>query len=304
MSTILGAGLSGLICGALNASSHIYERNPKSFVSHRAVLRFRDDKIFRALGLPYRKVTVRKAISMDGQMAPASPRLANYYSMKVRNVLADSSIWNLSPSERVIAPEDLHEILADLCGKRVAWDFTVTPKFLKELKRPTISTIPLPLLLDLLGIGPLPTLQFQYAPINVARFRVQDCDVFQTIYFPSPNSYIYRATLTGSLLTIESIDAIGDGDAREVCSAFGLYHDWLTPIDAKHRQAFGKITPVLDGPRKALLHRLTLDHGIYSLGRFATWRNILLDDVYDDIFAIRKMQTLNQYDVNLERTKQ
>ncbi len=58
-----------------------------------------------------------------------------------------------------------------------------------------------------------------------------------------------------------------------------------------------------DAPRKALLHHLTITHGIYSLGRFATWRNILLDDVYEDVFAIRKMIHQSHYDVNLERSR-
>jgi hypothetical protein len=46
------------------------------------------------------------------------------------------------------------------------------------------------------------------------------------------------------------------------------------------------------------LFRLTHERNIYSLGRFATWRNILLDDVVDDIAAIKKLLKANSaYDI-------
>jgi hypothetical protein len=63
-------------------------------------------------------------------------------------------------------------------------------------------------------------------------------------------------------------------------------------------QKYGKISPVEDAVRKQLLFQLTHEHNIYSLGRFATWRNILLDDVVDDIGAIKKLLKANSaYDV-------
>lgn len=319
MKIILGAGLSGLICGALNAQSKIFERNPSSFVGHRAILRFRDDKIARSIGVPFRKVTVRKGIWTGSSAESASPRLSNLYSRKVRGVLAEASIWNLSTSERYIAPDDLHSILADICGSRVSWEHHVTLREIMNWRvegKPVVSTIPLPLLLKLLygNLAPgadlaLPTnhllaIPFSHSPIYVSRFNVPLCDLFQTIYFPNPGTSVYRATLTGPLLTIEGTAATTTAELMDVKSAFGIEDVLLSTIQTKHVQSFGKIAPVEDGPRKALLHKLTTEWGIYSLGRFATWRNILLDDVYDDIAAIRKMQTQSHYDVNLERTKQ
>lgn len=304
---IIGAGLSGLICGALNAQSRIYERNKSDFVSHRAVLRFRDDKIAKSLGLTFRKVTVRKAIWADGIEVAPSPRWANLYSEKVRDVLTDNSIWNVAPSERFIAPDDLHGILAEICGNRVSWGVDVTAGLLMELQEqpvPLVSTIPLPYLLKMLDwTAPF---KFRYETILVDRFNIEDCDLFQTIYFPEPDLDIYRATLTGSLLTIEAAtDAapIRDWEIDVVKTAFGLNWIDLQPVLANHKQSFGKIAPVPEGPRKALLHALTQTMGVYSLGRFATWRNILLDDIYDDIGAIRKMITQSNYDLALERTK-
>lgn len=310
MNLILGAGLSGLICGALNANARIFERNPSSFVEHRAVLRFRDDKIARATGVTFRRVTVRKAIWTDDREEPPSPRLANRYNRKVRGVISDASIWNTAPSERFIAPDDLHAILADICGRRVRWDHEVTAEQLADYRKhslPVISTLPLPILLPLLSASA--PFQFTYSPITVSRFTVPDCDVYQTIYFPNPGTAVYRATLTGSLLTVESAGlpgetgALTDHELEDVKTAFGLTGLKLEPREQAHRQSFGKIAPVPDAPRKALLHRLTVGFGIYSLGRFATWRNILLDDVYEDIAVIRRMMSQALYDVTLERTK-
>ena len=301
---IIGAGLAGLICGSLNAQSTIYERNQSDFVEHKAVLRFRDEKIARALGLSFRKVTVRKAIWCWGEEVLPSPRFANWYSTKVRGIVTENSLWNMAPSERYIAPEDLHAILAEICGKRVHWGHAVGPTVLAELLEggEVVSTMPIVQLLITLGIPePFP---FKYAPIFVDRYRIPECDVFQTIYFPDPNIGIYRATLTGNLLTIESTSFVSDTEFVMVEDAFGLeYKDAAEPLEANHRQSFGKIAPVHDGQRKALLHRLTQEFGIYSLGRFATWRNILLDDVYEDVAAIRRMMAQSHYDITLARTK-
>lgn len=299
---ILGAGLSGLICGALNAQAEIYEQNPSTFVSHRAVLRFRDDKIARALGLTFRKVTVRKSIWVEGGEVGPSPRIANLYSRKVRGVIAENSIWNIGASERYIAPDNLHEILAGICGDRVHWETSVTADMIMDLagRGGLISTIPIPFLLKLIGLDS--ALQFQHQPINVYRYHVPECDVFQTVYFPSQDTDIYRATLTGNLLTIESTKATEAFEDVEL--ALGINNtEWQRQGGTAHKQSFGKIVPVLELERKALLHRITREFGIYSLGRFATWRNILLDDVYDDIAAIRRMLTQSQYDISLEMTR-
>ena len=43
------------------------------------------------------------------------------------------------------------------------------------------------------------------------------------------------------------------------------------------------------------MHKMTVDHGVYSLGRFATWRNILLDDVVKDIDVIKSMMGQDKY---------
>jgi hypothetical protein len=68
-------------------------------------------------------------------------------------------------------------------------------------------------------------------------------------------------------------------------------------------QKYGKIASIDDAVRKQLLFALTHNHTIYSLGRFATWRNILLDDVVNDIAAIKRLlKTNSAYDARKAAT--
>lgn len=67
-----------------------------------------------------------------------------------------------------------------------------------------------------------------------------------------------------------------------------------TFIDAKV-QKYGKIVNVPAARRRSLLRKLTERGGVYSLGRFATWRNVLLDDVANDIEVIRRLIDSDSY---------
>jgi hypothetical protein len=79
--------------------------------------------------------------------------------------------------------------------------------------------------------------------------------------------------------------------------AFGIYS--LGDDLGTSEQRYGKIVPLPAEPRRALLTRLTTQHGVYSLGRFATWRNVLLDDVVNDLAVIRKLLRASEYDHRL-----
>ena len=78
---------------------------------------------------------------------------------------------------------------------------------------------------------------------------------------------------------------IVSGDTR----TFGTAFDKFAIVASLDRRMAGKIVPLPDAARKRLLFRLTHEHGIYSLGRFATWRNVLLDDVVNDIAVIKRL---------------
>ena len=290
---IIGAGLAGLIAAHAWPTARVIEAAPKPRAGHRALLRFRSEAVGRLTGIEFRKVTVRKGIWADYGFQQPAIRWANLYAQKVLGrLVGDRSIWNLDTSERFIAPDDLYEQLIDSVGPRIDWG--VQAHFNKT-NTPLVSTAPLPVVLKTLDI-PAP-FEFPRAPIHVTRWRVPGADVFQTVYFPERGIGLYRASITGDTLIAESVDAIEEDDEKEIERAFGIALGNCERMEAVE-QKYGKIAPVNDAARKQLLFQLTHELTIYSLGRFATWRNILLDDVVDDITMIKKLlKANNAYDV-------
>ncbi len=251
---------------------------------------------------------MRKGLWSEGRFTGPNIALSNQYSSKVLGFrIGDRSIWNLDPVERYIAPETLYEQLVESVGRRITWDSAVHLGELAE-EGPVISTIPLPNALQATCIAAPFT--FLRSAIKVQRFRLPRTDVYQTVYFPDPSTSLYRASITGDMLIMEFAEEhgsdkavlIGEEDriaAALVSKAFGIEMDEAEALGAVE-QKYGKIAPIPDSDRKQLLFKLTHDHDIYSLGRFATWRNILLDDVVDDIAIIRRLMKSSPYDVRRE----
>ena len=295
---ILGAGLSGLIGATQFPNAVVFEANGPEQLSHRAVLRFRTDSLSRLTGIPFRKVTVRKSIWHDGKHVEPNIKLANMYSYKTNGGYLDRSIWNIEPVERFIAPEDLQHQMAEMIGNRIKWNRPVDRKLLLEMPRPVISTLPMNVLLDMLDLAFNQT--FSHQPIKVDRYRVKNADVFQTIYFPDPGDAVYRASITGNLLIIERTGDMSQLEFLRVLSAFGIAGNMdVDVIDQGHQQRFGKIAPIDDEARRNAIFTLTHEHGIYSLGRFAVWRNILLDDVVSDGAVIKRLIAGGKYGASL-----
>lgn len=295
---IYGAGIAGLLAGCHFQRATILEAGSEGQVQHKAVLRFRTPAVGDAVGIDFRKVRVHKGLWMDGKDAAPSIKLANWYSKKVVGKLADRSIWNLDPADRYIAPEDFLAQLAERCAGRIVWDHPVTREEVFSSAEPAISTLPMSLMHkwamehygDAVGNAP----EFKYAPIVVRRWRVPEADVFQTVYFPSPETTLYRASITGDLLIAEYVDDSDDFDL-DLFSAFGLSEAECSPIE-KVSQRYGKIARIDDAWRKNFMFELTHRHQIYSLGRFGTWRNVLMDDVLHDIGVVKKLMNTTTYD--------
>jgi hypothetical protein len=301
---ILGAGLSGLIAAAVNPQAKVFEAASRDTQSHRAVLRFRSSAVGDAVGVPFRKIRVNKGIWWKGAFHEPNIQLSNLYSLKVTGGYYDRSIWRLEAVDRYIAPEDFILRLIDQVGDRVSW---LTPiETLPTDNTPIISTIPMHRMLQMAKIETPQDLQFKFSPILVQRFRVSSSDVFQTIYYPDEDTAVYRASLTGDLLIVESVADKDSSvnDINEVMHSFGFGDKSVTPIDSTHRQSYGKIAPIDEKFRRFAVERLSRSYGIYSLGRFATWRNILLDDVLQDLTVIKKMVTADSYTRKLESLKQ
>lgn len=289
---IVGAGLAGLIAAHAWPTATVLEAAARPRAGHRALLRFRSEAVGRLTGIEFRRVTVRKGIWADFQFQAPAIRWANLYAQKVVGRLAgDRSIWNLDTSERFIAPDNLYDQLLDSVGDRIHWGTNAS----FNARQLLVSTAPLPVVLRQLDIAA--PIDFPRAPIHVTRWHVPGADVFQTIYFPERGIGLYRASITGNVLIAESVSAIDEDDEKEIERAFGIALGNCERLESVE-QKYGKIAPVDDAVRKQLLFRLTHEHNIYSLGRFATWRNILLDDVVDDITMIKKLlKANNAYDV-------
>lgn len=288
---IIGAGLAGLIAAQAWPAAKVFETYGPAAM-HAALLRFRSDAVARLTGVEFRKVRVHKGIWSGGAYVAPDVRVANLYARKVAGRLAgDRSIWSIEPVDRYVAPETLYEQLVEAAGARITWNCSAA---LGALGEPAVSTAPLPATLAALGIPCDHT--FERAAITVERWRVPGADVFQTVYFPDPDTRVYRASMTGDLLIIESMAERRTSEMPSrwidnldmVAAALGLPIEGLESLETSH-QRFGKIVPLPDAARKRLLFRLTHEHGIYSLGRFATWRNILLDDVVNDIAVVKRL---------------
>ena len=291
---IYGAGLAGLLAGCQFQTARIYEANSESSVNHKAVLRFRTPAVGDAVGIDFRQVRVHKGIWDAGKYVQPSILLANQYSNKVVGRLADRSIWNLDPVDRFIAPENLIGQLAERCFGRIKFNHRVTKEEFLDCSEAAISTMPMRIAAQLSGHTTAVEADkiFSYAPITVRRWRIPGADVFQTVYFPNPTTTLYRASITGDLLIAEYA---GEEDGYPLLKAFGLRSNDIEPIE-RVKQVYGKISPIDNNWRKKVIFDLSTQNNIFSLGRFATWRNILLDDVIQDISVIKKLLNTTTYD--------
>jgi hypothetical protein len=289
---IIGAGLAGLLSACVFKDGEIYEAGPRK-QNHRALLRFRDESVSKLTGIPFKKVTVYKEIFSDRVThTTCSHKHANQYARKVSGAIAGRSIRNLDTVSRYVAPDDFYEQLADRFDGRIFWNCSLTGSMLGERGFNLISTMPLPAMLDLVGIKHDIGADLSMRPISVTRFELpEDTDVYQTIYFPAPSITVYRASITGKMLIIESMMKPSVMEIDFIKARFGLEMLELDHVS----QQYGKINDLPTEKRQAILHELTRDHNIYSVGRFATWRNILLDDVVQDIEHVRSLMAANEY---------
>lgn len=286
--SIAGAGLSGLIAAHAFPNAQVYEINDRGQM-HKALLRFRGQSVSNLTGIEFKKVLVRKGIWSGGKFVEPNIRLANLYSKKVIGTYMDRSIWNIESVERYIAPPDFYERLVEQVGSRL--HFNTEASF----EPGTISTAPITVAMAATGMEADCT--FRRKAIEVDRAVVDGAELYQTIYFPDPFLSVYRASMSGEEMIIESTRGIEDEDADAIADAFGMGFGDIRSV-GKQTQQFGKIQEIEPSLRKQLLFELTDKYGIYSLGRFATWRQILLDDLIQDIAVIKNLDRANsQYDL-------
>jgi len=290
---IYGAGLAGLLAGNMlrSFSPIIYEAQSVLPNNQGALLRFRTDKVGTACAIPFEKVKVNKAIKHNNKIhTKTNLFLSNLYSQKVTGSILNRSINNLDPVDRYIAPWDLINTMSKNC--RIKYDMKLKSFDCKDAETtPTISTIPMPALMEVVGWPDRPEFPSQKIWTQKARIESPDCRVHQTIYYPDPLVPYYRISVVGDIVISEFIKepqvAIGPHIMDVLMEDFGIKPSKLVDLKSSE-QYLGKIKPINEELRKQFIFEMTTKYGIYSLGRFATWRQILLDDVADDVQHIEQ----------------
>lgn len=299
---ILGAGMAGLLTAEMLRRQQPVVLEAQSALpdNHGALLRFRSEAVQRETGQPFRKVRVLKAIKRSREPLRTTVTLAdsNLYAAKVSGTVMERSILNLDPSERYIAPDDFLANLAK--GATVQLDRPFTHADLQSLagqrEVATLSTIPMPVLMKIAG-WPVEPGQFPYRPIWSVTMRMDymPVNVYQTIYYPDLEVPYYRASVTGNQLIVEyysePLNALAD--MAFIAWDFGIptWDAGHQPVIKVKRQEYGKLMPVDSQLRHEFIMAMTDQFNIYSIGRFATWRQILLDDVVHDIHVVNRLIT-------------
>lgn len=288
---IIGAGLSGLIAATQFPNSVIYEKMKAPTEKHKALLRFRTPDVGTLTGIPFRKVKVYKEV-FNGYICRqhASIKDMNDYSKKVTGAILSRSISSTDVSERYIAPDDFYSMLEDSLHNRIRYNSDFS------FEEPCISTAPMPILAAKFGYD----VKFNYNKSAVYRWRIPNADVFQTIYVTDPNNPIYRASITGDIFIVEAtkFGVIANHHISQVAERFGIDIESAISL-GKVDQQYGKINPIDERTRRHIISSLTDTFGIYSLGRFATWRNILLDDLVGDIQVVKRIIQQDVYEQRL-----
>lgn len=290
---IIGAGLAGCIAGAMNQNATIIESR-ESGATHKALLRFRSPDIGDAVGIPFKKVKVYKGIWHNDSPVQLSPRYIALYSRKVSDKISYRSICNQDAVDRYVAPINFHDMLIDQVSNRIEYGVDISSIDIKD-NAPIVSTLPMFVLAEAIGEDCGVEFENSVNKITVSRYRVPDCNVYMTYYYTDPTCGPYRASIDGDVLIIESMWNISDTDVDIVKRSFGLTGITLETIVENYNQPNGKISSIDEGLRRKFIVEMTMKYRIYSLGRFATWRNIVLDDVYKDILQIKQLINKDDY---------
>lgn len=288
---IIGAGMAGLLAANVlrRHKPVVYEQKSSLPLNHSALLRFRTEAVSRATGIPFRKVIVHKAVvDESGNIHhKANIKMSNQYAQKVVGRIISRSILSLDSAERFIAPNDFVEQMAACVDIR--FDTPVNFEAYKPEYGPSISTIPMPVLMEQLDWNKQTMPLFESKPVWVLSAEILDptVDVYQTLYFSDPELPLYRASITGNRIIMEFLSHpdLGPRGIDWCLRMFGIRSSMMTD-ETISVQRYGKITPIDESIRKNFIFTTSEQRHIYSLGRFATWRQILLDDLVDDISFI------------------
>jgi hypothetical protein len=306
---IIGAGMSGLLAGQYFRSMQpkIVEKQDSLPNNHKALLRFRSDAVSKLSGIPFKKVRVDKLMNYKEKHI-THPTLMhnNLYSQKVTDTIRGRSIMDLSTVDRYIAPNDFINRLSH--GLNIEYNSDARAKIVRQVLDPSdvlISTMPIHILSSVLNFE-LPV-QLETKEIWTAKFEIETpkCDVYQTVYYPNPLLPLYRLSITGNMVIAEFCrdpnedtkwkkELLEHNILHFLDIDFGIVYPEVSYPEISY-QKYGKLVPVDGSEVKDFMAWATRNYNIYSLGRWGTHRQLLMDDVVKDLDVIRNMILSNQY---------
>jgi len=306
---ILGAGMAGLLAANMMRRKKPLVVEAKSELPdlHKAVLRFRNTSVSEVTGIPFEKIRVDKSMMTDrGFVEKPTVYDANNYSLKATGGLENRSVWNLDQAVRYLAPDNFVELMAS--STKINFGIKVGLGDIKSFNEEgdlTISTIPMPIMMKIVGWDTKIDFKANCKPIWVIRATIQRplSKIHQTIYNTDIGTPWYRGSIHKGDLMIEcDVDpttALYWVVENFVSCLFSLPMNQVVLSEPTcHKQPLGKILSVDDSERKDFIWHLTQEYNIYSLGRFATWRNLLLDSVVSDVRVIEKLSGTSSYNHN------
>lgn len=305
--TVIGAGMAGLFAAAVLREECISVEESQSELpnNHSAVLRFRSSIIGDTLNIPFKSVNVIKAVQSLGN--PVADAVS--YSLKTNGRATLRSIVSAQGKieERFIAPPDFIERMSRKVVCPINFNSKWAPFETGNMLSPTISTIPMPILMKLLEYEHAP--EFGYVNGYSCNLELRDTDLCATIYIPDPTQNAYRASITGSRLIIEyafpratkeqtadMMKVLTDYPSNamnhilKILQLFGMDKRQIVLKPEFKAQQYAKILPIDDNVRKRFILWASEHHNIYSFGRFATWRpSLLMDDLVQDLRVIQRL---------------
>lgn len=296
---VIGAGMAGLLAAGMlrKDCKAVLEAKASLPDNHSAVLRFRSSIVGDTLNIPFKKVRAVKA-SLPWRNSIADMMA---YSRKTNGEYTLRSIASANGEqvERYIAPPDFLDRMVAAVQAPIRFNHKWTGA--NDGGTPTISTLPMPVLMRMLNYeGPTPT--FQSRAGYSLRAKIQNCNMFCSLYVPNPGFAPYRISITGDELIAEVVSseqATGHHQRMwmdQVLDLMGLDASELSSIELK-AQPFMKILPIDEQARKKFIMWASDKHSIFSLGRFATWRpGLLLDDLVNDVRVIQRIAASGNYD--------
>lgn len=308
---VIGAGMAGLLAASImrNECEYILEAQESLPANHSAVLRFKSPVVGDTCNIPFKKVKAIKSYvpwknKIADVMAYSDKTNGDY---RLRSIItADGEII-----DRYVAPHDFTDRLARSLNCKIKFGIEAnpvlfnSPNTFRAIDDPVISTLPMPVLMKMLGWET--DVEFKsVAGVNIL-CRIKNCDMYCSLYVPDPAIGPYRISINGDRMIAEV--AFPDKRFREgtLVEMVALWRKqalelldiptWRVDDFSYREQKYMKILPIDESHRQRFILWATEKFHVYSLGRFATWRpSLLLDDIIKDVRVIQQIERTGNYE--------